>query len=81
MKALPWLLAGCAIGGMAGWFVRGGAVPGISDSASFSFIDKLADQTVAYLSATGTWRGHGLVNKINTVRIQCDRSKSFCEMH
>ncbi|QHO78209.1 hypothetical protein ACH79_42140 [Bradyrhizobium sp. CCBAU 051011] len=81
MKAALWLLLGLVIGCGAGWFVRDLAEQDVRASVTFSFNDKLADRQVPYLSATGSWRGGDLANKINTVRIVCDASESNCDLY
>ncbi|WP_156446777.1 hypothetical protein [Bradyrhizobium yuanmingense] len=50
-------------------------------AANFSFIDQLADRQGAYLSATGSWRGGDLANKINTVKIVCIASERSCDLY
>ena len=81
MKPALWLLLGLVIGGGVGWYVRGLTEQDVRASIGFSFSDKLADRQVPYLSATGSWRGTYLANKINTVRIICIPSDSNCDLH
>ena len=79
MKSVLWLLLGCVIGSILGWYVRGLAQPEVRAGTDFSFLDKLADDHDPFLSATGTWRGN-LANKINTVHILCDAADKTCDM-
>jgi hypothetical protein len=80
MKAVLWLFLGLVVGGIVGWYVRG-LEQDVRASTNFAFIDKLADPPVPFLSATGSWRGGNLANKINTVEIICDPSESRCDLH
>ena len=50
-------------------------------STNFRFNDNLADRQAAYLSATGSWRGGDLANKINTVQITCFASEMNCDLN
>jgi hypothetical protein len=79
MKSVLLLLLGLVIGGIVGWYVRGFAEQ--VRSASFGFVDKLADQQMPYLFANGSWRGGDLANKINTVEIICTPSEGNCNLH
>jgi hypothetical protein len=81
MKSVLWLLLGLVIGGIIGWYARGLGEQDVHASASFTFIDKLADPPLPFLSATGSWRGGNLANKINTVEIICDPSERRCDLY
>ena len=81
MKSALWLLLGLVIGGIVGWYVRGLGEQVIRASTIFTFNDTLADKQVPYLSATGSWRGGDLANKINTVELICDASERTCDLH
>jgi hypothetical protein len=81
MKTALWLLLGLVIGGSAGWYLRGLTEQDVRVSENFSFIDNLADRQAAYLSATGSWRGGDLANKINTVKIICFASERSCDLY
>src|SRR5829696_1707705 len=80
MKPAVWLLLGLVIGGSASWYVRGLTERDVRAGGTLSFHDRLADRQVPYLSATGSWRGANLANKINRVRIVCDPSESNCDL-
>jgi hypothetical protein len=81
MKTALWLLLGLLIGGGAGWYVHELAEQDVRASTTFLFNDKLADRQVPFLSATGSWRGADLANKVNVVRIVCDPSASNCDLN
>ena len=72
--------AALLLGAVAGWQARSLNERPVRAVGTFLFLDKLADAQYPYLSATGTWRGGDLANKINTVRIVCDSAASTCEM-
>jgi hypothetical protein len=80
MKSALLLLLGIAIGGVAGWYARALDYREVRAVTPFTFNDKMADRQAPYLSATGTWRGGNLANKVNTVHILCDRPEMACEM-
>jgi hypothetical protein len=80
MKSVLWLLLGLVIGGIVGWYVRGLGEQ-VTASTTFTFNDDLADKQAPYLSATGSWRGGDLANKINTVELFCDASEMTCDLH
>ncbi|MBR1032943.1 hypothetical protein [Bradyrhizobium liaoningense] len=80
MMPTLWLLLGSVIGGVAGWYAHGLTVQNVRASTNFSFNDNLADRQAAYLSATGSWRGGDLANKINTVQIVCWASDMNCDL-
>ena len=80
MKSALWLLLGLLIGGSTGWFVHGLVERGVRASTNFHFNDKLADRQVSYISASGSWRGADLANKVNTVKIVCDPSANNCDL-
>jgi hypothetical protein len=81
MKAVLWLVVGLLVGVVVGWYVHSISAPDIRASASFTFVDELADRQYPYLLAKGSWRGGNLANKTNTVRIVCDASEKHCELH
>lgn len=81
MKPGLWLLLGLVIGGSAGWYVHGLTMQDVRASVNFSFNDRLNDRQVPYLSATGSWRGNDVANKINTVRITCDSLERNCDLY
>lgn len=77
-----WLITGAVIAGIAlGWQAKSLLEQRVYSSASFTFIDRLADFQVPFLSATGTWRGANLANSVNTVKILCDGADKTCDMH
>jgi hypothetical protein len=81
MKPALWLLLGLVIGGGAGWYMHEFTVQDVRASTNFRFNDNLADRQAAYLSATGSWRGGDLANKINTVQITCFASEMNCDLN
>jgi hypothetical protein len=81
MRSVLWLLLGCLVGGILGWYARGLNNGEVRVAGTFIFIDKLADEKVPFLSARGTWRGGNLANKVNTVHILCDISERTCDMY
>src|SRR5262245_1917016 len=80
MKSVLWLLLGIVIGAVGGWYVRG-LEQDVRASTKFDFDDRLADQQLPFLSATGSWRGGNLANKVNAVRITCDPLEKNCDVH
>ncbi|WP_029079298.1 hypothetical protein [Bradyrhizobium sp. th.b2] len=80
MKPALWLLLGIVIGGSAGWYGRGLTEQDARASTNFNFNDKLADRQYPYLSASGSWRGGDLANKVNAVRIVCDAAEKNCDL-
>ena len=78
MKPALWLLLGLVIGGSAGWYLRELTEQDVRASTNFRFNDNLQ---AAYLSATGSWRGGDLANKINTVQITCFASEMNCDLN
>jgi hypothetical protein len=80
MKSVLWLLLGLVIGGIVGWYVRGLGEQ-VTAGTIFTFNDALADKQAPYLSATGSWRGGDLANKINTVELFCYPSERSCDLH
>jgi hypothetical protein len=81
MKPGLWLLLGLVVGGGAGWYVHGLTAQEVRASTNFRFNDNLADRQAAYLSATGSWRGGDLANKINAVQIICLASEMNCDVN
>jgi hypothetical protein len=71
---------GLVIGGIVGWYARGLGQQDVRASTNFAFNDHLADQQAPYLSATGSWRGGDLANKINTVELFCHPSEGRCDL-
>jgi hypothetical protein len=80
MKSVLLLLLGILIGALLGWYVHVLVNPEVRAGGGFTFNDKLSDPQASYLSATGTWRGENLANKINTVEIFCTRPEMTCNM-
>lgn len=80
MKSVMWLLLGVVIGGFVGWYARALGDREVHVYPEFRFTDSLADQQAPYISASGTWRGANMANKINAVRILCDAREMTCDM-
>jgi hypothetical protein len=80
MKPALWLLLGLVIGCSAGWFAHGLAEQDVRASTSFQFNDRLADRQVSYISASGSWRGGDLANKVNAVQITCFATDNNCDL-
>ena len=81
MQKLLLVFIGLIVGAIGGWQVHSFVQEPVQPSEKFVFTDKLRDAQVPYLSATGTWRGMDLANKVNTVRIVCDLAEQTCEMN
>jgi hypothetical protein len=80
MKSVVWVLLGIVIGVLAGWYARALGDREVQALHEFRFTDRLADQQAPYVSASGSWRGANLANKINTVYVLCDAREMTCDM-
>jgi hypothetical protein len=81
MVKLIGTLVGVLVGAALGFYARGALNTGVVPLNPYTFLDHLSDAQAPFLSATGTWRGADIANRVNTVSVVCDSVARTCDIN